>query len=145
MYREAMSSPSIKRLAVPCLLGWLLCASLDAQTFQAQVTGTVTDSSGAVVPGAQIIATNTATAATYSTTTNDTGVYHLPYLPPAVYRISCTLAGFKYFEEGPITLQVTQVFQLDVSLQPGPVSEKVTVTGETSRTVITVPAASTAG
>lgn len=114
-----------------CFLALPLCIlssmTVQAQTFQAQVTGTVTDSSGAVVAGAHITATNVATAATYSTKTNDTGVYRLPYLSPAVYRVDCSLTGFKSYEQGPITLQVNQVLQLDVTLEPGPVSERITV------------------
>jgi hypothetical protein len=74
------------------------------------------------------VAKDLATGAAVSTTSNETGNYALPYLRPAVYRVTCEVAGFKRFEEGPITLQVNQVLEVDITLQPGNVTEHVTVT-----------------
>jgi hypothetical protein len=111
----------------------LLClaagpGSLFGQAFEAQVTGVVKDQSGAVVPGAQLTAFNLATRTSYSATANDQGIYRFLTLPPAEYRISCTVAGFKRFEQGPVTLQVAQVLQLNISLEPGQMSEQITIT-----------------
>ena len=101
---------------------------LHGQGFQAQISGTVKDPSGAVVPGVQLVARNIATGTTYSAVTNDTGLYRFPALPPAQYRLSCAQPGFKRFEQGPITLEVTQVLEVNITLQPGEASEQITVT-----------------
>ncbi len=110
------------------LLATLTPGTLYAQS--AQVTGTVIDASGAAVPGALVTAKDLATGAVVTTKSNATGDYNLPYLRPAVYQVSCQVTGFKRFEQGPITLQVSQVLEINVTLQPGEVSQNVTVSGE---------------
>lgn len=100
---------------------------LRGQTFQAQVMGTVTDASGAVVPGAQVTAKDLATGAIISTKSNGTGNYTLPYLRPGIFQITCEVSGFKRFEQGPITLQVDQTLEVNITLQPGEVTQKLTV------------------
>jgi len=114
------------------LIAFLLAAAtlttLRAQT--AEVTGTVIDSSGAAVPGALVTAKDLATGAVVSTKSNASGDYTVPYLKPAVYQVSCQVTGFKRFAQGPITLQVNQVLEVNVTLQPGEVSQNVTVSGE---------------
>src|SRR5690349_21088432 len=92
-------------------------SSLHAQTFQAQITGVVQDATGALIPNAKIVATNTATGVTYSTESNSQGIYRLPALPPAEYKLSASLAGFKTSEQGPIRLQVNDVVEIQISLQ----------------------------
>ncbi len=101
---------------------------LMSQAFEAQLTGVVKDQSGAVVPGAQIKATNLATHVSYSATSNDQGIYRFPTLPPAEYRVTCSVQGFKTFEQNRLTLQVAQVFELNINLQPGEMSEQITIT-----------------
>src|SRR6476469_7746659 len=101
---------------------------LNAQSFNAQITGTVKDPSGAVVPGVRLTATNLATKTEYSTTSNEEGIYRFPTLPPAQYQVSCSVSGFKRFSQGPITLQVAQIFDLDISLASGQVTEEITIT-----------------
>ena len=68
-----------------------------AQT-QGGITGTVTDSSGAAVPGASVTVTNTATSGTRNTTTNAEGLYTFPALPPGSYELKVELQGFKTAE-----------------------------------------------
>src|SRR5215813_4862353 len=87
------------------LLAVIIAASAFPQAFQAQLTGVVHDTSSAVVPKARVVATNQATGTNYETESNDQGLYRLPALPPAQYKISVSLKGFKTFEQGPITLQ----------------------------------------
>lgn len=101
---------------------------LSAQSFNAQITGTVKDPSGAVVPGVRLTATNLATKTEYSTTSNEQGIYRFPTLPPAQYQVSCSVSGFKRFSQGPITLQVAQIFDLEISLISGQVNEEITIT-----------------
>ena len=82
------------------LLGFLATASPSAlaQSSNGQITGLVTDSSGAAIAGASITATNNATGVTYSSTTNGSGVYVLPQLVPGPYRVSLSQAGFATIE-----------------------------------------------
>jgi hypothetical protein len=101
--------------------------TLRAQTFQAQMTGTVSDTSRAVIPGAQVAAKELGTGAIVTTKSNNTGNFTLPYLRPAVYEVTCEVVGFKRFQQGPITLQVNQVLEVDITLQPGKVTEQITV------------------
>jgi hypothetical protein len=109
-----------------------MLGTLRAQTFQAQVTGTVSDASGAAVPGAVITAKDLGTGATVTTRSNATGTYTLPYLRPGAYQVSCEVTGFKRFEQGPITLQVNQVLEVNITLEPGEVTQKLTVSGESA-------------
>ncbi len=112
--------------AILCLTSGL--GRLSGQSFEAQVTGVVKDQSGAVVPGAQLTALNLATHTSYAATTNNQGIYRFPTLPPAEYKISCTVTGFKRFEQSAVTLQVAQIFELNINLEPGQMSEQVTIT-----------------
>jgi hypothetical protein len=97
-----------------------------AQT--AQVTGRISDASGAVVPGAQISLTNQATGFKRETVTNEEGYYTIPLLQPGNYEISVRKDGFKPIIQSWITLQVEQVARLDFNLETGAVNETVMVT-----------------
>src|ERR1700756_1381486 len=72
----------------------------------AQISGTVRDQSGAVLPGVEITATQTGTGVGRSTVTNETGSYALPNLPIGPYRIEAALPGFRTFVQSGIELQV---------------------------------------
>jgi hypothetical protein len=99
-----------------------------AQTFQAQISGEVRDSTGAVVPNAKLTATNIATNAAFSTQSNEQGIYRLLALPPGQYNVAAALTGFKKYERGPITLQVNDNITVDIPLQLGDAAESVVVT-----------------
>ena len=120
--------PGLQASIVLALFGTWGVSALLGQSFEAQMTGTVRDTSGAVVPNVQITATNLSTKASFKTATNESGLYRLPALPPAEYKISCTTTGFKTFEQGPIVLQVAQVLELNVTLQIGSATERIEVT-----------------
>ena len=125
-----MEDKTFRTLLVTGALGlWAVLGSvmLLGQSFEAQVTGLVKDQSGAVIPGAKLTATNLATRTSYSSVTNDQGIYRFPSLPPAEYQVTCLVKGFKRFEQGPVTLQVAQVLELNIGLEPGQISEQVTV------------------
>jgi hypothetical protein len=104
-----------------------LVCPLSAQVAAGQVTGEITDPSGAVVPAAHLTITNLATRTSSVTTSNGEGIYRFPNLAPAEYKLTCTMAGFMTFEQDHVTLQVNQVLELNVSLQTGSASEQVTV------------------
>src|SRR5262249_59725665 len=76
-----------------CVLG---CNLLWGQA-TAQISGTVTDSSGAVLPGVEITARQTETGIARTTITNETGIYVLPSLPLGPYRLEAALAGVRKF------------------------------------------------
>jgi hypothetical protein len=99
-----------------------------AQT--AQVTGRVSDASGAVVPGAQITLTNQATGSKRETVANDEGYYTVPLLPPGTYEINVTASGFRAVVQSGVVLNVEQVARLDFTLQPGAVNETVNITSD---------------
>lgn len=113
------------------LLTLLAVSSLAAaQNPYARITGRVTDSAGALVPGAAIRAVQSGTNLTVSTTSNQEGNYELPNLPPGVYRLSAELAGFKRYERGPIELRVGDVLTIDIPMEVGALTENITVTAE---------------
>lgn len=96
-----------------------------SQEFRATVSGHVSDSSGAGVPGARIQAVNTANNETTNATTDTSGAYTVPFLRPGVYRMTVTATGFKVLNRENITLQVGQIAGIDVTLEVGEVTESV--------------------
>src|SRR3974390_1904340 len=98
-----------------------LCAAalLLAQVSTSQITGTVRDASGAVVPGATVIATNEATGITYTQTTTDAGLYAFASLPVGIYTVSIQAKGFKTTKRAGNTLVVNTPLTVDMSLEIG--------------------------
>ena len=92
------------------------------------VAGTVTDSSGAVVVGADLALTNSATGEIRHVISGNDGDYLAPQLPPGSYEVEASKAGFKLASFPKITVNVTETERLNVHLVPGNVSENVTVT-----------------
>src|ERR1035438_5976098 len=88
-----------------------------AQSDRGTITGTVTDASRAVVPGAAVLATNTETDAKYPTVTTPTGNYTLAQLPVGLYEVTVTAAGFGGFVQQGIRVEVAQTERIDVVLQ----------------------------
>jgi len=74
---------------------FLAVAVTFGQSDRGTVTGTVSDATGAVIPGASVVATNTETATRYETVSTETGNYTLSQLPAAVYQLSVELACFE--------------------------------------------------
>jgi hypothetical protein len=93
------------------------------------ITGTVRDSSGAVIPGAQVTVTAPATGAIHKTTTNNAGDYLVAGLSPGQYDLAVAAQGFKKYEEAGITLVVAQKARADATLQVGAATTEVTVEG----------------
>src|ERR1019366_6983452 len=100
---------------------------LFAQTGRANISGTVTDAQGAVVAGATVTASNTATGLVTPTTTNGSGAYSILQLIPGTYTIKVEKEGFGAQEQENVTLTAEQNLGADFALRPGKVSEKVTV------------------
>ena len=108
----------------------LLLACLPLLAQNAEITGRVTDASGAVVPGAAVVVTNESTNVARKAQTNVDGYYTVPLLNPGTYSVGVNQPGFKPIEYTGIKLEVEQVSRLDFSLQVGQVSEKIEVAGE---------------
>ena len=91
------------------------------------ITGTVHDSSGAVIPDANVVLHNPETKLDLVTTTNSAGVYGFPSVQPGTYDIKVSKTGFEAAVESGVTVVVNQVGTFDVTLKTGSVSETVTV------------------
>ncbi|MCE5310497.1 MAG: carboxypeptidase regulatory-like domain-containing protein [Acidobacteriales bacterium] len=107
--------------------------SLWAQSPQGTITGTITDSQGARVPGVAVVATQVATSLTYKGSSSQDGTYVIPALPVGRYEVTAAAAGFKTFRRADIQLEVSQRLRLDITLELGQVSETITVQGEVTR------------
>ena len=110
-------------------LAYLFCmaASLcNAQTFGG-ISGEVKDSTGAVVAGAAVTATNTNTNTVRNTVTNDVGIYRFPSLVPGTYSVKVEAPGFRAAVRGDIELQVQQLARIDFALEVGQVTEVVEI------------------
>ena len=121
-----------KFLTVIPLALYMLSLPLMAQVDRGTITGQVMDASGAVVPGAEITATNLDTRVTSVTVTNDVGLYTLSNVPIGRYEIKFSLTGFKSLSRSGITVTVAQTVRLDVTLETGQITELVTVTADAS-------------
>jgi hypothetical protein len=99
-----------------------------AQSVSGSFVGVVTDSSDAVIPGAQIEITDMQRGTVRQITTGTDGTFSAPYLQPGLYRVRITAAGFKMFERSGIELKVGATVRVDASLPVGELSEAVTVT-----------------
>jgi len=130
MHRAAsVSEISVKRFLSLVVLMVLTAASQSmlAQSSNGQISGLVTDSTGAAVEGASISATNTATGVAYNGSTNGSGVYVLPQLVPGPYKVSLTKQGFATVERPELIVRTGDHLSVDFSLKPATAKEVVTV------------------
>jgi len=109
-------------VAATAAVGW-------SQAVNATLLGTVTDSTGAVVPNAKLAITETQTGVTHASKSNESGNWIVPNLPPGVYEVDVEATGFKKEIRKNIALLVDTSTRVDVQLQPGSISESVEVTG----------------
>src|SRR4051794_17634920 len=98
---------------------WVLTGTLLAQRTTGTISGTITDQTGAIVPGSQVMATETATAAATRATANSEGFYVLSNLSAGVYRLRIEKEGFQTAIQERIVVQVDRPVSMDVSLQVG--------------------------
>jgi carboxypeptidase family protein len=111
-----------------CALTVLLSTtSASAQLSTAQLSGRITDESGAVLPGVTVTATQTDTGLARSVTTDASGTYVLPNLPTGPYRLEAMLQGFRTYAQTGIVLQVAATPVINVVLAIGNVAENVSV------------------
>ena len=117
------------RSALLALLISLSVGQVSAQT-SAEMLGTVTDASAAVVADAKLTARNLATNLTYTTNSTNAGNFRIPLLPPGEYELVVEKAGFGKYVRKPITLRLNQQAEFTVALQVASATEVVTVSTE---------------
>jgi hypothetical protein len=105
----------------------LVLAASFALAQTGSIQGTVTDSAGAVVQGAEVTVKNLGSNAVRTVTSSGTGAYSIPSLPPSDYDVTVKMASFKTFHVSDLQLTVAQVLPLNVQLEPGAVTEEVQV------------------
>jgi hypothetical protein len=126
----SISSRPLRRLLHAGVL-IVICAALQGVVFAQQtgeITGNVGDSTKAVIPGARVIATNSATGQERTSTTTDGGTYTIPSLQPGVYDVRVEKDGFTAVRQQGIDVRVGSATRLDFELAPGSVSQTVEVT-----------------
>lgn len=101
-----------------------------AQEYRATLLGSVSDPTGAAVAGAAVTATHLETRVATATRTQNDGGYLIPFLPPGKYTLRVEQSGFKTLERGPIELRVNDRARVDVALEIGQISDRVTVVAE---------------
>ena len=109
-----------------------LAGPLYAQVATGTILGNVKDNSGAPVPGAQVTATNLGTQVSRTATTDADGQYALTLLPVGKYQVEVTLSGFKNFSQTGIVLEVGRNARIDATIEPGNISEVVSVVADAS-------------
>ena len=119
------------------MLSFVLLTVLHATTALAQtrataadLTGVIRDQTGAVLPGATIVATNTETNVARETTSQADGRFTLPALPPGTYRVQVTMPGFVSETRQALTLALGSLVDLDSSLKVAGTAEAITVSAE---------------
>ncbi len=133
MKKVSRRFPRIETSLILALLLFISGLPAFSQSFTATLQGIVTDSTGAVLPGAKAVVENEATNVRQETVTNENGRYFFGTLPPGVYRLSVETAGFSRFVRSGMTLQVQQQATADVTLSPGDITTSVEVSGEAPR------------
>src|SRR5713226_1458960 len=106
---------------------FVLAPSASAQKTSGTITGTLTDPSGAVVPGATVSVVNERTGAARETATNEQGSFSFPELEAGTYRLTVNKSGFKKLTERNVELHVADVTSLNVKMEMGAATETVVV------------------
>jgi hypothetical protein len=127
-----------QRLCTLALL-FVLGISVARASVTGSMAGTVTDPTGAVIPGAKVVALNTETGIQNSTQTNTQGFYSFPALPAGHYEVRIQTGGFKEYRQTGLVLDVNTALRIDATLELGPVTQEVSVSAtavhvETSNT-----------
>ena len=113
-----------------CFFQLILAGAAWPQANRATITGTVTDSSGAPMAGIEVVVKNLGTSVLTTASTNEDGIYSIPNLFPGPYSVEFRKDGFKAVKYPSVTLESTQVAQLNASLQVGAVTENIMVTAD---------------
>src|SRR5437667_6442696 len=115
----------VTRFVFAFLIGYL--SALWAQTATGRIVGTLTDQTGAIIPGATITATNMDTMVTYTALTNEQGAYQIPLLPIGMYTVTGEQPGFQKAVTKPEKLEINQSLGVDIRMTVGGITEQVLV------------------
>jgi hypothetical protein len=127
VYPRGIRSGIRSILALCCAL---LGSALFAQSFHGKILGTITDTSSAVISGAQVAARNVDTGLQRTTQTSDDGSYVIPELPLGTYTVTVSLNGFQTSVTTGVVVDVATERRVDAVLNPGQMNQKVEVSGE---------------
>jgi hypothetical protein len=122
----------LKKVVASCAVLVALMASVTvaaAQEFRGRINGTVTDNTGAVLPGVTVTATSPALIQPQVQVTGADGSYRFLALPPGVYEIDFALAGFNQIKRQDVRVIINQTLSVDMQMQVATLQETVTVTG----------------
>jgi carboxypeptidase family protein/TonB-dependent receptor-like protein len=122
MLKKLFTAFIVLALAVP--------AFAQSQAANGAIEGTVSDSSGGVLPGVTVTVTNLDTGTERTVATNEKGIYRAPLLPLGTYKVVAELQGFKKFEQSGIKLSVGMTAVVNATMSVGTVSETITVIAE---------------
>jgi hypothetical protein len=117
----------MKALTAVLLICFAVSMSAFSQSSNATLGGTISDASGALIPGVTISATNTQTGIVTTIVSNEAGAYQLASLQPGTYKVSAELAGFQSQVYNDVALGVSQQVRLNFTLQVGTVTQAVEV------------------
>jgi len=126
---NSVSSRIGRALCIALILACLCVANFAFTYSTATITGRVTDSSAAAIVGAKVEANNIDTNLTFSTVTNDEGIFVIPNLSPGRYRIFVRKDGFRTIVQTGVVLHVQDIASLSLSMEPGSVIQSVTIEG----------------
>src|SRR5512140_2080811 len=113
--------------AVLSLLMWTSQLAM-GQAVNGTLLGTVTDTTGAALANAKVTITETSRSLTHESVTNGSGNYTFPDLPPGAYTVTVESTGFKKAMQQSVQLLSNSTIRVDMTMQPGNVTESVTVT-----------------
>ena len=119
------------RLPISVFLAiWLLPNPAAGQVLYGSITGTITDSSGAAVPGATVTITNEETGLELTSFTGPAGTYTIRNVPGGTYTLKASLQGFKEYVQTGVPIIVGGIARINGKLEIGALTESVTVTTE---------------
>src|SRR5262249_5162461 len=120
----------IVRAVLQSVLLFIGSTAVHGQTNVGSIFGRVSDSSGGAIAGASVLLVNPATNEKLTVVTSETGDYVFNLVRPATYDMSASFAGFKTVQRSGIVLQVAEKLGIDLTLEPGEITQKVEVHGE---------------
>src|SRR5579884_1169872 len=104
----------------------------EAGTMNGQISGTVTDPTGAVIPGAKLTLVSVATGAVSTAVSGSQGLYSFPNISPGIYNLTVSAPGFKSYVQNGIEVAMAGVYRIDVKLEVGSAVQKVEVSANAS-------------
>ncbi len=131
-----VSLKSIGIWAAACTFSISIPGALMAQG-NGSISGSVTDTTGAVIPGAEVIATQAGTGLELKTTTSGVGTYVFPTLAPSVYNLSASHSGFETYRENGLQVRADNALTANIALKAGSAAVTVSVTAEPAQVDVT--------